>query len=160
MQIEIVNLHEIHRDDEAQHLTASLHIKIVDYGLHIRGIRLFKRSDYIYFYLPYVKAEKDGKQILFRTVSFDDKERNEALSDWLHEHAGPYALNYLATTPQSTKSLPVHKNYQKPLVVPNALKDDVEIKPNPCPRLLPIPTTQYVDPPPRKNPRFNRYKNL
>ena len=45
MHIELIKFYEITRTDEKQHLIGSLHIRLPEIGLHIKGITVFEKSN-------------------------------------------------------------------------------------------------------------------
>ena len=80
MDIEIIKLYEIARTDEKQHLVCTLHIRLPEIGLNIKGITVFKNKNFWYFRLPGRKAfdRSLGKEVYYSCLLFDQQEKNDA----------------------------------------------------------------------------------
>ena len=169
MKIEFVKFYETARDDAREHLIGTLHIRLPEFGLNIKGVHVFrKKNDYWFIGLPNRKAfdKTLGKEITYSLILFDEKEKNALLMDSIRSEGRKFVENYLKENPQTSETQSLAAEVQK---TPTQAKSQVEQQKRDGgqpvqkkiaspPDLTKIAKMEWRDPPPRK-PAARSYKN-
>jgi len=90
MEFEIVAFYETHRDDKKALLSGTLHIRLPELGIELRGIRVQKKKDFFRVALPHGKAVSDGKDVFYPCITFTDREKTKAFLEELRLMAIEY----------------------------------------------------------------------
>jgi len=100
MNIEIIEFYPIDRDEEKNKFTGTIRIKLPDLGIHILGIWVSKHNGNFYFSMPGRKApHHETKEIIrYPFISFEDREKNQALIAAIREQAPQFIERRLADT--------------------------------------------------------------
>lgn len=165
MHIELIKFYEITRQDEKQHLIGTLHIRLPEIGLNIKGITVFKKKFFWYFRLPGRKAfdQSLGKEVNYACILFDEKEKNDALFSFLQSEGKKFVEDYLSSTPETPKLQPSPAASKavgqskdvgvskKPTESP-LKKAALKVTPIPKPQsITKMATLDFVDPPKRSS---------
>lgn len=167
MNFEIMKFYEITRQDEKQHLIGTLHIRLPEIGLNIKGILTFKKKHFWHFRLPSKRAFDSvlEKEVDYACILFDEREKNDALLNFLKTEGRKFVEDYLSSTPEIQKlevvpkpSTP-HNQNDCVNVAKNRKEDPPKIAKSQASEQVPHPikklaSLEFKDPP--KRPEFAR----
>lgn len=167
MEFEVLNFYEIKREDAKQHIVGTLHVRILEIGLDLKGILAFRKKNFWMFRIPRRTAfdRKLGKSVEYGIFLFDTKEKNDKFFDFLHTKGKEFIEACLATTPEETKSVEDAKESPStPSMSIGQARDKKAKQTQPAAKpskasssILKIASTEFVDLPPRK-PAFTKIK--
>lgn len=161
MKLEIVKFYETARDDAREYLIGTLHIRLPEFGLNIKGVHVFrKKNDYWFIGLPNRKAfdKTLGKEISYSLILFDEKEKNTLLIDGIRNEGRKFVENYLKDNPQTpetqSQATEAQKIFAKPKPhVEQQKRDGGNVKQKKAATQAPNPSkiaaTKWQDPPKR-----------
>lgn len=100
MNIQILNLFAISRDDKKGLLTGSLKINLPDLGIHILGVYFSKRKDTWYFKVPFRNGihHETGEEVTYPVIVFEEREKQRAFINALHVKGREFIENRLIDT--------------------------------------------------------------
>jgi hypothetical protein len=164
MQLEIVKFYETSRDDERGQLIGTLHIKLPEIGLNVKGIHVMRKKAYWFIGLPSKKGYDKSldTEVSYAVILFDEKEKNEELINFLRSEGRKFVESYLENNPQPIKPAKLAEQVkyetnkpERKETAPNAKKP---VLPD-TPPFKKISSIQWQDMPKKKDPSYGSYKN-
>ena len=97
MKIEITNSYPENRNCKNKNLLGTLNIKLLEIGLYVRCINVYKDKKAWYFRMPQriIFDENLGKDALCSYILFEEKEKNHEIIDFLQKEGREYIENFL-----------------------------------------------------------------
>ena len=102
MDIEFIKFYETQRDDRREHLIGSLHIRLPELCLNIKGIHVLRKKNYWFVGLPDRRGwdKSLDKEVIYSVILFDSKKMNDELIGILREKGRAFVEDYLKSNPQ------------------------------------------------------------
>jgi hypothetical protein len=147
MDVEPLFFYESERNDANGYLSGTMHVRLPEIGIELRGIYVLRKKDFWLFRLP-DRLVGDGKYPIF---AFSDRAQTDEFYERLTEKGRPFIEAYILANPQPQERLTEvkaepHKKVEKRPGEP--LKP--EKKPAPIARPL-IKARIWSDPPKRSS---------
>ena len=116
MNVEFVKFYETNRDDERQQLSGTLHIRLPEIGINIKGINVIRKKDYWFIGLPSRKSFDRclEKEVNYATFLFDEKEKNRELVGILRNEGRKFVEAYLESNRQAAVAENANINTETP----------------------------------------------
>jgi hypothetical protein len=156
MEIEVVEFYPMEHDEERGILTGTLRVKLPEIGIDILGIYVSKRKKSWIFSLPGRNGvnHKTGDRCRYPCISFENREKQDALIAALRENGRSFIEKRLADTENPLVIPEKNEKEQKgakPSLVNNNVARTKETDAIAKPKANPaIAGKQWVDPPAKK----------
>ena len=165
MNIEVIEFYPIEKDDDRGILTGTLRISLPDIGIHILGVYVSRRKDSWFFSLHgrNENHHKTGERIRYPFIVFEDREKHHELIEALREKGRAFIESKLVDT---ENPLIFHLSEEKKLdkVKVSQVKDSSieakEMRPEKPKQDIGIPKNQWIDLPPRQQPRRKQVRRV
>jgi len=153
MKVEFCKFYEVKRDGE--HLVGTLHVRLPEIGLNIKGIHVLKKKDFWFIGLPNKKGFDHSldREVMYTVVLFDERAKNDELISIIRLEGRKFVEDYLNSNPQALET-PKPSDQGQPKDELQECKDSQpEQKKTALPEPLPFkkPVIEWKDPQPKKS---------
>jgi len=131
MTIEIIKFYEVERDVARDRVSGTLHIRLPEIGLHIRGIFALKKKDYFFFSFPQKRGfdRSLSQEINYSTLFFEDKDKHIEFMTTLRRDGQKFIEQYLLENPNPLPPIP-KANLKQPVIQQKKSKESAQEKEN------------------------------
>lgn len=79
MNVDFVEFYMNAKEEDGSFFSGSLHIRLQDFGIDIRGIIVIMKDENWSFFLPNKMSDVEGRKIRYPIFSFTDREKSKEL---------------------------------------------------------------------------------